>query len=249
VANAIKYNVRDGAVNVTAESAKDGRVRIAFSDTGIGIPEELKDRVFTPFDRLGTESTGEIEGTGLGLSLSKSLVEVMGGTIDFVSQLDLGSTFYVNMVAAEPLTLSSEVLTELNTIQGETGRMKIVYIEDNSPNIVLMRHVIATMPEWTLYVAETGRRGIELISEKMPDVVLLDLDLPDMGGAEVLRILRADEGLEGLRILVVSADATPSRINSLLASGADEYVSKPFDVKDLVTRIASCAKSGLPKAA
>src|SRR6185436_8540341 len=97
------------------------------------------------------------------------------------------TTFHVDLIEATPTILSDESLEELRNMELVSRAMRILYIEDNQPNIALMRHVIATRPEWQLDVAETGQKGLDNIYAERPDLLLLDLDLPDIQGSEILR--------------------------------------------------------------
>jgi two-component system sensor histidine kinase/response regulator len=236
--NAVKYNKKNGLVDISA-SRRGDKIRLEIVDTWTGIAPELRRRVFVPFDRLDSEKKGGVEGTGLGLSLSKSLVEVMGGSIGFESELGVGSTFFIELQSEHPSVLSEQVMAELLLMPKKDANLKILYIEDNESNIMLMRHVMATRPEWALSVAENGFKGLDMIDQERPDVLLLDLDLPDISGSEVFERLKAKPELGELRILIVSADATTKRIDSLMSMGADGYITKPFDVIDLVTKIAN----------
>jgi PAS domain S-box-containing protein len=189
------------------------------------------DQLFVPFARLGAEQTG-VEGTGLGLALSRRLMAAMGGTLELASSSPHGSVFQVELraaaspVAGVPLPLFTRPLA-----LDRQREVTLVYVEDNLANLSLIEAVLAPYAGWTLIPALQGQLGVELAREHAPDLVLLDLHLPDIPGDEVLRRLRADPRTAAVPVVVISADATPKSIERLRAAGADAYLTKPLDVK------------------
>ena len=238
LSNAVKYNRTRGAVAVSCEERSGGRLRMLVTDTGHGISPDKIERLFTPFDRLGADGAG-IEGTGLGLVLSKHLVEVMGGTLDVTSQVGVGSTFAVEF----PLTAAPADALKLPaaspTVQAERGegRMVVLYIEDNVSNLRLVEQVLGRRPQTTLLSAMQGQLGLDLAREHRPDLILLDLHLPDVPGDEVLRRLREGPQTRGIPVVILSADATPGQVERLLAAGAQAYLTKPLDVRQLLALV------------
>jgi signal transduction histidine kinase/CheY-like chemotaxis protein len=233
VTNAIKYN-RDGRhVTVNATRGAEGRVRIVVADDGPGIADEKIDRIFSPFERLGAWET-VVEGTGLGLALSKGFVEAMGGTITVESTVGLGSAFTVELAAAEPQSaLRSGQRASAPPASAEPGR-KVLYIEDNVSNLDLVEEVFADRPDITLLTAVQGKLGIELAREHKPEVVLLDLNLPDISGEIVLERLRGDEATANIPVIVVTADATERQRALVESRGAAAYITKPIDIDELL---------------
>ncbi len=229
LSNAIKYNREGGRVTVSGE-AEGGRVRLIVTDTGRGIPPERLSNLFTPFERLGADDSG-IEGTGLGLALSRRLVEAMGGQLTVRSEVGAGSAFTVELVQAEDPAARLERLAGLEGAAPEPGIRTILYVEDNLSNFKLMEHVLGHRPGVRLLAAMQGHLGLELAKQHHPDLVLLDLDLPDMHGSDVLATLRADPQLSDITVVVISADATPGQIDRLTDAGARAYLTKPLDVK------------------
>ncbi|MGH2701876.1 MAG: PAS domain-containing protein, partial [Actinomycetota bacterium] len=186
LSNAVKYNRSGGKVTMTCErAAEPGRLSILVTDTGPGIPKERMDLLFSPFERLGAEYSG-IEGTGLGLALSKVLVDAMGGAIDVESSTGVGTKFTVTLFMVDSPAGGSE-LDELSVADNgaRRGARTLLYVEDNLSNLKLVEHILARRPELKLHAAMQGRLGLDLIREHHPDLVLLDLNLPDLPGAEL----------------------------------------------------------------
>jgi signal transduction histidine kinase/CheY-like chemotaxis protein len=232
LSNAAKFNRPEGTVTVSVDDVSGERLRLMVTDTGLGIPPEKMARLFTPFDRLGAEETG-VEGTGLGLALTRRLVEAMRGTVGADSAVDRGSTFWVELSRAEgpagPATLPAEASAQTS---GSAGT--VLCIEDNLPNLRLVEGVLAHRPAVKLLSAMQGGLGLELAKEHRPSLILLDLQLPDIPGTEVLRRLQRDPRTRQIPVVVLSADATPGQTKRLLADGAREFLTKPLDVKELL---------------
>jgi signal transduction histidine kinase/ActR/RegA family two-component response regulator len=228
--NAVKYNREGGSVTFSSTTIEDGRLEIRVADTGYGIAPELLDRVFTPFDRLGADRM-EVEGTGIGLSLSKRLVDLMGGDMGVESVPGEGSIFWVRLGHAEsPLApLPAESGQGVRRAPTWKRSVTMLYIEDNLSNLKLIERVLLGRPVRVL-AAMQGPLGLDLAREHAPDIVLVDLHLPGMDGEEVLARLRQEPRTATTPVIVLSADATPGRIERLLASGAEAYLTKPLDV-------------------
>jgi PAS domain S-box-containing protein len=240
VANAVKYNRANGTAVLSFENDGDGLARIIVSDTGSGIAPENVTRLFTPFDRLGAEATG-VEGTGLGLALSKRLAEAMAGTIGVQSTVDVGSRFWIELPHAEsPLSLLSAspdlVGVEQPVVAGR--RHKVLYVEDNLSNLTLVQLNLEPRGDINLIPAMQGGLALELARTHRPDLILLDLHLPDIHGEEVLRQLRQMPDCRDIPVIVLSADATPGQIDRLVASGAHAYITKPLDVRPFVSTLS-----------
>ena len=230
--NAVKYNRRGGAVTLSASVTPAGRLLISIAETGKGIASAQMSRLFTAFDRLGAEQTA-VEGTGLGLALSKRLVEAMDGIMGVESIVGEGSTFWVELPLTESAALAGARLGEdaLRSLEPAMASTKnILYIEDNIDSFELMERIFSHWPGVKLLPAMQGRIGLELARQHHPDLILLDIHLPDIGGLEVLQRLRADPATRDIPVVVTSADATQSQIDRLLGAGADYYLTKPIDV-------------------
>src|SRR6266446_3962752 len=238
LSNAVKYNRQGGAIRVGCEDGSSGRLRFTVADTGGGIPPEMMNRLFRPFDRLGAEQTA-VEGTGLGLALSQRLVEAMGGTLTARSTVGEGATFTVELRLADGLSLPAQAAAEIEAQNGAAASVHgtVLYIEDNLSNLRLLERIIARRPGVTLLSAMQGSRGVELARAHRPDLIILDLHLPDMPGTDVLLRLLADPTTKAIPVVILSADATPGRISRLLEQGARAYLTKPLDVRGLLSLI------------
>jgi PAS domain S-box-containing protein len=236
VANAVKYGGSGARVTISCERRPGDRLRTLVNDTGPGIPKDKMDRLFTAFDRLGAETSPE-EGTGLGLALSRQLVEAMGGTIGAESRVGEGSTFWVELPLGEAEV--EEVAPRDEAAEPPAadprGASVVLLIEDNPSNAKLIDRILAGRGETRLITAMQGRMGLELAAQHRPDVILLDMNLPDISGHEVLRRLRSDPRTEGIPVVMVSADATPHQVDRMLAAGARDYLTKPVDVRRLLS--------------
>jgi signal transduction histidine kinase/ActR/RegA family two-component response regulator len=243
LSNAVKYNQPAGSVHLTCEQA-GGRLRIKVTDTGPGIPAEALERLFVPFERVGSEQRA-VEGTGLGLPLSKRLAEAMGGTLELVSAPQQGSAFWVEL----PLT---EAPVEADDGQ-EAGpppeqerpaqvapALTVLYIEDNVSNLQLVERVMQRRGI-ALISAMRPQLGLDLASEHRPDLILLDLHLPDMPGQEVFRRLQANAKTADIPVVVLSADARPNLISQMLEDGVRAFLTKPLDVKQLLELLDTVA--------
>jgi PAS domain S-box-containing protein len=232
--NAVKYNRDGGTVSLSSEAIGE-RLRIQVSDTGPGIPQSNVAKLFTPFERLGAEQTG-IEGTGLGLALSKSLVEAMHGTIGVESTVGKGSTFWVDLAVAEsPTEQMKKLLTGPLYVSSDPIKARtILYIEDNLSNLKLIEGILEQVQGIRLLTAMQGTLAIEMARHEQPDLILLDLHLPDMNGDIVLRRLKEDPRTSSIPVVMISADATPSQMERLRAAGAREYLTKPLSIKEFL---------------
>jgi signal transduction histidine kinase/CheY-like chemotaxis protein len=246
ISNAIKYNVEGGKVAITVLEEENERVVINIEDTGIGISASQRDRMFTPFDRLGAESKN-IEGTGLGLSLSKTLTEAMGGELTYQSTEKQGSRFSVSLAKGK---LPSKKMPEpVLCHQPETllghERHRVLLIEDNVINSRLLERIFSFRNDIELIVAREGSLGIALATTNIPRLILLDLHLPDMSGREVFNELREITVLNKIPVIIISSDAYSSQRESLLEAGAFRYITKPFEVPNFIEVVNAGIKESL----
>jgi CheY-like chemotaxis protein len=240
LSNAIKYNRHAGRVAIGCRRASHG-VALAVQDTGPGIPADRLERLFEPFDRLGAEHRG-IEGTGLGLALSRSLIEVMGGTLTVDSRPGEGTTFTITLPAA-PAPEEVALMPAAPEAEPPGSAARVLYVEDNTANFRLVQELLTSRRPVEILPAIQGRLGVELARRHHPDLILLDLHLPDMSGTTVLAQLKADPATADIPILVVTADATPGRERRLLESGAFALVTKPFDVPEFLRTVEAALAS------
>ena len=237
LSNAIKYNRHGGSVTLDVDVGA-GRVRLLVADTGPGIAPQLHDRLFAPFDRLDAESKG-IEGTGLGLALSRGLMEAIGGSLGVESDVGTGSTFWFELpIAPSPQRgegISSHYHQSSNTAAPVKADATLLYIEDNIGNVRLMERLLAHRPNVRLITSLAGREGLEMAKHQRPDLILLDVHLPDISGIEVVHELRDDEKTASIPVVILSADASQEQIMRFRDAGAIDYLTKPLDLQYFLT--------------
>ena len=238
LSNGIKYNRRNGEVRVLVHRSPgnngDGDlVRLEVIDSGHGIPAEKLTQLFTAFDRLGAENT-DVEGTGLGLALSKRLIELMNGRIGVESEAGRGSTFWIELRSTPNPLETLEPSTETDAPSICDVEATVLYIEDNRSNLRLVERILSRRPEIRLVSTGFGRSGVELAQSEKPDLILLDLHLPDIHGEEVLKLLRNKHTTGQIPVVVISADATPTQIQRLKTAGVQAYLTKPIEVPRLM---------------
>jgi CheY-like chemotaxis protein len=214
-------------------------VRISVTDTGMGIPAEFLPKLFTPFERIGADKTNT-EGTGLGLSVVKKIIEVLDGHYGVESEPGVGSTFWIEL----PLSESPEFKALHSGIPASKHSLLnvqkgiILYVEDNQSNIELMEQVLnKERPEFILITEMLGSNVLERALTDKPNLILLDLNLPDMHGHEVLEKLKSDRRTKNIPVVVISADAMPQQLNNMLESGAEDYLTKPLELPVLIRTI------------
>ena len=233
MSNAVKYNSEHGRVSVNAEDLPSGMVRISVSDTGPGIAEDRFAELFRPFSRLDAENS-EIEGTGIGLTITKELVEKMGGHLGVESAVGEGSTFWMDLPKAEVKVQvvddkDSETSHELPRVQGS-----VLYVEDNPANLILMERIVEHVEGLTMISAHNAELGIELAKSEKPDLIILDINLPGMNGFEALKELRTLDCTQDTPIIALSANAMPRDIEKGLEAGFSHYLTKPIKVDEFV---------------
>jgi PAS domain S-box-containing protein len=225
LANAIKFNAPQGEVQVRCSSTGDmGRVEVI--DTGPGLDDAQQQRLFRAFERLEADREA-IEGTGIGLALSRSLVDAMGGRIGVRSAPGRGSCFWVELPSAPAAVVSPEA----------SATRRVLYVEDNLVNQLVMQGMLAHRPQITLLLADSAESGLAMAAADPPDLVLLDIQLPGASGYDVLASMRAGGRLQGVPILAVSANALPGDLAQAGEAGFDGYLTKPLDLQDLLAAV------------
>ncbi len=241
LSNAIKYNRDGGAVVVDCSVSSPELLRITVQDTGMGLkPEQLR-MLFQPFNRLGQEA-GVEEGTGIGLVVTKRLVELMGGTIGVSSSPGAGSMFWIELKMTQPVPSALDALAALPPsamAAREPGAITVLYVEDNPANLKLVQEIISFRPELRLLSAPDGQLGLEMARVHLPDLILMDINLPGIGGVEALRLLRADPRTAHIPVVALTANAMPRDVERGIAAGFFRYLIKPINIDEFTEAINS----------
>ncbi|HYL71428.1 MAG TPA: ATP-binding protein, partial [Candidatus Dormibacteraeota bacterium] len=240
MSNAVKYAGRGARVTVKAETTHDSRIRLSVIDTGPGLDAEMQKRLFQPFERLGAERTAT-PGTGLGLALTKKLIEAMGGEIGVTSRPGEGTTFWITLQRAALDAVPERRRPAPVQRNGQAAAAEVappehtvLYVEDNLATVDLMEDVFAMRPGIRMINALQGSIALDLAREHRPDLIVLDLHLPDMPGDQVLEQLHADPQTSSIPVVMFSADATDRQVKRLLELGARAYVVKPAKIADFL---------------
>ena len=238
--NAIKYGRKGGHATLQVSRAAPGVVRIAVSDDGIGIPADKQPKIFEPFQRAGQE-TGPIQGTGIGLAITRRLAVMMGGRVGFSSEVGRGSEFWIELpeyrAPADKLPILSARDQIESPLASEGSRHLIVYVEDNPSNIALLHAFIGDLPRLEMLTATTAEVGLELIRTRRPAVVIMDINLPGMSGLEATRMLAAWPETRSIPVIALSAAALPHDTARAKESGFYRYLTKPVKLDELTTTL------------
>lgn len=237
LSNAIKYNKVGGTVVVTCVVRAPGRIRICVQDTGEGLAPEKIAQLFQPFNRLGQEANVE-EGTGIGLVMTKRLIELMGGVIGVESVVGQGSVFWIEMnLTAERQSLAAADVPAAampTQVKDSVHLHTVLYVEDNPANLMLVEDLIARRPDIRLLSAREGNHGIEIARASLPDVILMDINLPGISGIKVMKILADDPATAHIPVVAVSANAMRRDIEKGLEAGFFRYLTKPIKVNEFM---------------
>ncbi|MDO8412897.1 MAG: ATP-binding protein [Gallionellaceae bacterium] len=236
LSNALKYNCEQGSIIVDCVAHDAEHIIISVKDTGAGLPEEKVEQLFQPFNRLGQEQ-GREEGTGIGLAISKRLVEAMGGSIGVVSTPGVGSMFWIELNAAQATrALPGSELAALTQTQSraDMSARTLLYVEDNVANLKLVEQLVARRPDLRMLSASDGHMGIAVARTHQPDVILMDINLPGLNGLEVMKILNTDPLTAHIPIVALSANAIPRDVETGLQAGFFRYLTKPIKVHEFM---------------
>jgi len=242
LSNAIKFNRPGGRVIIDQEKRRDGAVRISITDTGNGIPASRHRELFEPFSRLDATQRG-IEGTGIGLAISKQLIERMGGRVGFTSESGVGSTFWIEVPSAAHDTGDAEnpsaAAADLEPAfkLASSGRRQLLYVEDDESNLRLLEEVISHIPNLSLLAAPDAESGILVAMEARPDIIVMDINLPGMSGFEAIERLKRQPETQNIPVIALSAAAMSKDIQKGAEAGFFAYLTKPFVIDELLTTI------------
>ena len=234
LSNSIKYNRDGGHVTISASCINTNTVRIAIKDTGIGIAPPALNEIFHPFNRHRANDT-EVEGAGIGLTLTKALVELMNGSIGVESTVGEGSCFWVDLPIAQitdQVTTPQLTTNDYPTNQNKAEHKTVLYIDDNPVNLKLVKHILATVPNISLVEALSGEAGINIAEAIQPDLLLVDINMPGIDGYEVLHILKNKPAFADKHFVAVTANAMAADVAKGKAAGFSEYLSKPFNISE-----------------
>jgi len=249
LSNAVKYNRPGGAVKVSLRVEAEW-VRLLVEDTGLGMTQDQLSHLYEPFNRLGRER-GAVEGAGIGLALTRQLLRLMQGDIHIDSRLGAGTRVSVSLPRVEPVPRAPE--RPLPQAAPAAPRGTVLYVEDNDVNALLVEQILARWVDLRFVRAHDGASGLALARSLQPELLLLDMQLPDIDGEEVLRRVKADASTCRLRVVALSASAMPEEVARASRLGADEYWTKPLavdrflaDVARLMDEAAANAPGALP---
>ena len=237
LSNAIKYNRPHGTVTVACVHQSQERIRICVEDTGMGLSLDKIAQLFQPFNRLGQQAHAE-QGTGIGLVMTKRLVELMGGVIGVESTVDKGSVFWIemNLTTDQELVVGSIGTSAVVAGHAHASSLKhtLLYVEDNPANLLLVENLMERRPDIALLTARDGHSGVSLARTAQPDVVLMDINLPGINGIQALQLLREDPATAHIPVIALSANAMPGDIQKGIDAGFFRYLTKPIKIDEFM---------------
>ncbi len=245
MSNAVKYNRENGSIILQGTRTQTGRIRLSITDTGLGLSEEQQTQIFEPFNRLDAENS-DIEGTGIGLTITKRLLETMDGSISLESESGKGASFTIELPRGEEMKLPQEVnfSTEKEAAPSSAEqRYTLLYVEDNPANLNLVEQILKSRPDITLLSASRAQLGIDLARTHHLDLILMDIHMPEMDGITAMKKLKTYEETRGIPVIAVSANAMQSDIKKAMAEGFASYITKPFKIKTFFIEIDRFLKS------
>ena len=242
LSNALKYNREHGAVSIDCAPQPGGRARISVRDTGVGLDAEQVALLFQPFNRLGQEG-GTEEGSGIGLVVTKRLVELMDGHIGVSSEAGVGSTFWIELRLADRLPDPAPPALPRPDLAGalldNSAPVTLLYVEDNPANLTLVEEIVRYCPQLRLLTAKDGRLGVDMALTHMPQLILMDINLPHINGTDALKLLRADPRTAHIPVIALTANAMPGEVERSMALGFYRYLTKPINLEEFTEAINS----------
>ncbi|PLY39997.1 hybrid sensor histidine kinase/response regulator [Janthinobacterium sp. ROICE36] len=242
LSNALKYNCAQGQVAIACATQAGGRVRISVRDTGVGLNAEQLALLFQPFNRLGQEG-GTEEGSGIGLVVTKRLVELMDGSIGVASAPGEGSTFWIELRMVDALPVPVAPALPLPDLAGalleHSAPVTLLYVEDNPANLTLVEEIVRYCPQLQLLTATDGRLGVEMARTHLPQLILMDINLPHVNGTDALKLLRADPRTAHIPVIALTANAMPGDVERSMALGFYRYLTKPINLDEFTEAINS----------
>ena len=242
LSNALKYNREQGRVAIDCAPQPGGQIRISVRDTGAGLDAEQLALLFQPFNRLGQEG-GTEEGSGIGLVVTKRLVELMDGSIGVVSTAGEGSTFWIELRAVDalPVPLPSGLPRPdlAGALLDNSAPVTLLYVEDNPANLQLVEEIVRYCPQLQLLTAQDGRLGVEMARSRLPQLILMDINLPNVNGVEALKLLRGDPRTAHIPVIALTANAMPGDVERSMALGFYRYLTKPINLEEFTEAINS----------
>jgi CheY-like chemotaxis protein/anti-sigma regulatory factor (Ser/Thr protein kinase) len=242
LSNALKYNREQGQVTIDCAPQVGGRVRISVRDTGLGLNAEQVALLFQPFNRLGQEG-GTEEGSGIGLVVTKRLVELMDGSIGVSSTLGDGSTFWIELCIVDAVPIPVAPALSRPDLAGalleNSAPVTLLYVEDNPANLTLVEEIVRYCPRLQLLTARDGRLGVEMARSHLPQLILMDINLPHVNGTDALKLLRADPRTAHIPVIALTANAMPGDVERSMALGFYRYLTKPINLDEFTEAINS----------
>lgn len=248
LSNAIKYNRKNGVVTIKTVEVDSSCIQLWVEDTGIGINEKEIEQLFEPFTRLQYAESSEIQGTGIGLALSKHLVNEMQGSIGVESKVGQGSRFWIGLQKAQPISSKEVASPKLKTANlnnttpdseqnYQNNKTKVLYIEDNQASRELIQTFMDGLDQIEYHSSVNAEEGINKANQLFPDVILMDINLPKMKGTDAIAVLKSNPALQNTKMIALSADALPDQIDRAIKAGFDAYLTKPVDMKQIKVQL------------